>query len=106
MSVVLAKTPALTLNVPALLVIFRHGGEHGHGSIEAVALPDREPTLIGSRCVAREDWDELLEQAAQTVPPARLPAAVVEKQVSLIALRDESTDRAKASQRGCDPPRG
>jgi hypothetical protein len=44
--VVLAKALTLTLNVRALLVIPRHGGEQGHGSIEAVALPDREPTVI------------------------------------------------------------
>jgi len=56
--------------------------------------------------VTRENWNELLEEPAHTVPPARLAAAVVEKQVSLVALRNKSADRAKASQRGCDPQCG
>src|SRR5262249_27030118 len=97
---------ALTFDIPALLVIPWHGPGNGHGSIEAVAFPDREPTAIRRRGVPRESWDELLEEPAHTVPPARLSAAVVEKQVSLAALRAKSTDRAKPSQRGCDPQRG
>jgi hypothetical protein len=99
-NVVLPKTPTFTLELTTLLVIPWLGGEHGHRCIEAVALPDREPTVVWRGGVPRENRDELLEVPAHAVPPEGLLTAVVEEQVSLVAPRDEPTDGPEASQRG------
>jgi hypothetical protein len=105
-NVVLPKTLTFTLEFTTLLVISRLGGEPGHRCIEAVALPDREPTVIWRGGVLGESRDELLEEPAHANPPEGLFTAVVEEQVSLVAPRYEPADGPETSQRGGDPQRG